>query len=156
MPLLHNKMFIMKQTDDNNINPSNAFCVITLLIILMIALMGMMSCSTHRVVEQVKEMHTDTVYVTSLQYDSIYIYNDKTLDRTKDTVYLREYSTEYRYKLLHDTLRIIERDSIPYPVNVTKERENKKPLSRLAELAGVLFISVISALALWVALRNKT
>ena len=146
----------MKQTDDNNINPSNAFCVITLLIILMIALMGLMSCSTHRVVEQVKEMHTDTVYVTSLQYDSIYIYNDKTLDRTKDTVYLREYSTEYRYKLLHDTLRIIERDSIPYPVNVTKEMANKKPLSRLAELAGVLFISVISALALWVALRNKT
>ena len=149
-------MFIMKQTDDNNINPSNAFCVITLLIILMIALMGMMSCSSQRNVEQVKEMHTDTVYVTSLQYDSIYIYNDKTLDRTKDTVYLREYSTEYRYKLLHDTLRIIERDSIPYPVNVTKERETKKPLSRLAELAGVLFISVISALALWVALRNKT
>ena len=76
-------MFIMKQTDDNNINPSNAFCVITLLIILMIALMGLMSCSTHRVVEQVKEMHTDTVYVTSLQYDSIYIYNDKMLDRIK-------------------------------------------------------------------------
>ena len=146
----------MKQTDDIHFNPSNAFCVITTLIILMIALMGMMSCSSQRNVEQVKEMHTDTVYVTSLQYDSIYIYNDKTLDRTKDTVYLREYSTEYRYKLLHDTLRIIERDSIPYPVNVTKERETKKPLSRLAELAGVLFISVISALALWVALRNKT
>ena len=149
-------MFIMKQTDDNNINPSNAFCVITLLIILMIALMGMMSCSSQRNVEQVKGMHTDTVYVTSLQYDSIYIYNDKMLDRTKDTVYMREYLTEYRYKLLHDTLRIIERDSIPYPVNVAKERETKKPLSRLAELAGVLFISVISALALWVALRNKT
>ena len=146
----------MKQTDDNNINPSNAFCVITTLIILMIALMGMMSCSSQRNVEQVKGMHTDTVYVTSLQYDSIYIYNDKTLDRTKDTVYLREYLTVYRYKLLHDTLRIIERDSIPYPVNVTKERETKKPLSRLAALAGVLFTSVISALALWVALRNKT
>ena len=53
-------------------------------------------------------MHTDTVYITSQQYDSIYIYNDKTLDRIKDTVYLRELSTEYRYKLLRDTLRIIE------------------------------------------------
>ena len=147
----------MKQTDDIHFNPSNAFCVITLLIILMIALMGMMSCSTHRHATAVEQgTHTDTVYIATQQYDSIYIYNDKTLDRTKDTVYLREYSTEYRYKLLHDTLRIIERDSIPYPVNVTKERETKKPLSRLAELAGVLFISVISALALWVALRNKT
>ena len=117
----------------------------------------MMSCASGRHAVTVEQgTHSDTVYIATQQYDSIYIYNDKTLDRTKDTVYLRELSTEYRYKLLHDTLRIIERDSIPYPVNVTKERETKKPLSRLAELAGVLFISVISALALWVALRNKT
>ena len=150
-------MFIMKQTDDNNINPSNSFCVITLLIILMIALMGLMSCSTHRVVEQVKEMHTDTVYVTSLQYDSIYIYNDKTLDRTKDTVYLRELSTEYRYKLLRDTLRIIETDSIyiPYGVKVADNGKDKSFLPRFSELAKAAFLVVTAALALWVALRNK-
>ena len=147
----------MKQTDDNNINPSHAFCVITLLIILMIALMGLMSCSTHRVVEQVKEMHTDTVYVTSLQYDSIYIYNDKTLDRTKDTVYLRELSTEYRYKLLRDTLRIIETDSIyiPYRVKVADNGKDKSFLPRFGELAKAAFLVVTAALALWVALRNK-
>ena len=147
----------MKQTDDNNINPSNSFCVITLLIILMIALMGLMSCSTHRVVEQVKEMHTDTVYVTSLQYDSIYIYNDKTLDRTKDTVYLRELSTEYRYKLLRDTLRIIETDSIyiPYGVKVADNGKDKSFLPRFSELAKAAFLVVTAALALWVALRNK-
>ena len=147
----------MKQTDDNNINPSNAFCVITLLIILMIALMGLMSCSTHRVVEQVKEMHTDTVYVTSLQYDSIYIYNDKTLDRTKDTVYLRELSTEYRYKLMRDTLRIIETDTIyiPYGVKVADNGKDKSSLPRFGELAKAAFLVVTAALALWVALRNK-
>ena len=147
----------MKQTDDNNINPSHAFCVITLLIILMIALMGLMSCSTHRVVEQVKEMHKDTVYVTSLQYDSIYIYNDKTLDRTKDTVYLRELSTEYRYKLLRDTLRIIESDTmyIPYGVKVADNGKDKSFLPRFGELAKAAYLVVTAALALWVALRNK-
>ena len=147
----------MKQTDDIHFNPSNAFCVITLLIILMIALMGLMSCSTHRVVEQVKGMHTDTVYVTSLQYDSIYIYNDKMLDRTKDTVYLRELSTEYRYKLLRDTLRIIETDTIyiPYGVKVADNGKDKSFLPRFSELAKVAFLVVTAALALWVALRNK-
>ena len=147
----------MKQTDDNNINPSNAFCVITLLIILMIALMGMMSCSSQRNVEQVKGMHTDTVYVTSLQYDSIYIYNDKTLDRIKDTVYLRELSTEYRYKLLRDTLRIIETDSIyiPYRVKVAENGKAKSFLPRFSELAKAAFLVVTAALALWVALRKK-
>ena len=147
----------MKQTDDNNINPSHAFCVITLLIILMIALMGLMSCSTHRVVEQVKEMHTDTVYIATQQYDSIYIYNDKTLDRTKDTVYLRELSTEYRYKLLRDTLRIIESDTIyiPYGVKVADNGKDKSFLPRFSELAKSAFLVVTAALALWVALRNK-
>ena len=147
----------MKQTDDIHFNPSNAFCVITTLIILMIALMGMMSCSSQRNVEQVKEMHTDTVYVTSLQYDSIYIYNDKMLDRTKDTVYLREYSTEYRYKLLHDTLRIIESDTIyiPYGVKVADNGKDKSFLPRFSELAKAAFLVVTAALALWVALRNK-
>ena len=122
----------MKQTDDNNINPSNAFCVITLLIILMIALMGLMSCSTHRVVEQVKEMHTDTVY-------------------------LRELSTEYRYKLLRDTLRIIETDTIyiPYGVKVADNGKDKSFLPRFGELAKAAFLVVTAALALWVALRNK-
>ena len=148
----------MKQTDDNNINPSNAFCVITLLIILMIALMGMMSCSTHRHAVAVEQgTHTDTVYIATQQYDSIYIYNDKTLDRTKDTVYLRELSTEYRYKLLRDTLRIIESDTIyiPYGVKVADNGKDKSFLPRFSELAKVAFLVVTAALALWVALRNK-
>ena len=102
-------------------------------------------------------MHTDTVYITSQQYDSIYIYNDKTLDRTKDTVYLRELSTEYRYKLLRDTLRIIETDTIyiPYGVKVADNSKDKSFLPRFSELAKSAFLVVTAALALWVALRNK-
>ena len=112
----------MKQKDNRNSSTScMSLCVMLIIIIHIIALMGMMSCSTHKhAVTVEREMHTDTVYITSQQYDSIYIYNDKTLDRTKDTVYLRELSTEYRYKLLRDTLRIIESDTIyiPYGVKV--------------------------------------
>ena len=102
-------------------------------------------------------MHTDTVYVTSLQYDSIYIYNNKMLDRTKDTVYLRELSTEYRYKLLRDTLRIIETDTmyIPYGVKVADNGKDKSFLPRFSELAKAAFLVVTAALALWVSLRNK-
>ena len=101
--------------------------------------------------------HTDTVYIATQQYDSIYIYNDKTLDRTKDTVYLRELSTEYRYKLLRDTLRIIETDTIyiPYGVKVADNGKDKSFLPRFGELAKSAFLVVTAALALWVALRNK-
>lgn len=135
-----------------------SLCVMLIIIIHIIALMGMMSCSTHRHASAVEQgTHTDTVYIATQQYDSIYIYNDKTLDRTKDTVYLRELSTEYRYKLLRDTLRIIESDTIyiPYGVKVADNGKDKSFLPRFSELAKSAFLVVTAALALWVALRNK-
>ena len=135
-----------------------SLCVMLIIIIHIIALMGMMSCSTHRHAVTVEQgTHTDTVYIATQQYDSIYIYNDKTLDRTKDTVYLRELSTEYRYKLLRDTLRIIESDTIyiPYGVKVADNSKDKSFLPRFGKLAKVAFLVVTAALALWVALRNK-
>ena len=135
-----------------------SLCVMLIIIIHIIALMGMMSCSTHKHASAVEQgTHTDTVYIATQQYDSIYIYNDKKLDRTKDTVYLRELSTEYRYKLLRDTLRIIETDTIyiPYGVKVADNGKDKSFLPRFSELAKAAFLVVTAALALWVALRNK-
>ena len=149
----------MKQKDNKNSSTScMSLCVMLIIIIHIIALMGMMSCSTHRHATPVEQgTHTDTVYIATQQYDSIYIYNDKTLDRTKDTVYLRELSTEYRYKLLRDTLRIIESDTIyiPYGVKVADNGKDKSFLPRFGELAKAAFLVVTAALALWVALRNK-
>ena len=149
----------MKQKDNKNSSIScMSLCVMLIIIIHIIALMGMMSCSTHRHAVTVGQgTHTDTVYIATQQYDSIYIYNDKTLDRTKDTVYLRELSTEYRYKLLRDTLRIIETDTIyiPYGVKVTDNGKDKSFLPRFSELAKAAFLVVTAALALWVSLRNK-
>ena len=149
----------MKQKDNKNSSIScMSLCVMLIIIIHIIALMGMMSCSTHRHASAVEQgTHTDTVYIATQQYDSIYIYNDKTLDRTKDTVYLRELSTEYRYKLLRDTLRIIESDTIyiPYGVKVEDNGKDSSFLPRFSELAKAAFLLVTAALALWVALRNK-
>ena len=64
---------------------------------------------------------------------------------------------EYRYKLLRDTLRIIETDTmyIPYGVKVADNGKDKSFLPRFGELAKVAFLVVTAALALWVALRNK-
>ena len=64
---------------------------------------------------------------------------------------------EYRYKLLRDTLRIIETDTIyiPYGVKVTDDGKDKSFLPRFSELAKAAFLVVAAALASWVALRNK-
>ena len=66
-----------------------------------------------------------------------------------------ELSTEYRYKLLRDTLRIVERDSVPYEVVRTETVEVERPLSWFDKMARAVLLVVTATLALWVALRNK-
>lgn len=79
-------------------------------------------------IETQKEItRTDTIYINNVQYDSIYVSQDKFIDRTKDTILIRQYDVEYRYKLLHDTIyrtKIeIVRDSIPYEVRIIETKE---------------------------------
>ena len=128
-----------------------SLCVMLIIIIHIIALMGMMSCSTQRHVMTVQEKHTDTVYIAQQQYDSVHIYKDRWLDRIHDTVYMKELSTEYRYKLLRDTVRMVERDSIPYEVVRTETREVERPLSWFDKLARAVFWIVTGAVVICVA-----
>lgn len=87
------------------------------------------SCSATRHVQmQVAEhIQKDTVYLSNIQYDSIYIYNNVYQDRSRDTVLIRETNTEYRYKLLRDTIYKVRVDSIPYEVRITKVKEVPRP-----------------------------
>lgn len=88
------------------------------------------SCSSTKAVSQlVEHVSKDTIYLSNTQYDSIYIFQDRLLDRSKDTVYLKDKSIEYRYKLLRDTVRIVERESIPYEVTITEVKEITRHLT---------------------------
>ena len=123
-----------------------------IIIIHIIALMGMMSCSTHRhAVTVEREVHTDTVHIAQQHYDSVYIYKDRWLDRTHDTVYMKELSTEYRYRLLRDTVRMVERDSVPYEVVRTETVEVERPLSWFDKIARAVFWIVTGAVVIGVA-----
>lgn len=88
----------------------------TILFILTLAIFcALIGCgSTRQVTQLVRDVHTDTLYLSNIQYDSIYITQDKLVDR---------------YKLLKDTIRVVERDSIPYHVTVTEVKEITRPLT---------------------------
>ena len=94
-------------------------------IILILALCTLMGCGSAHQTQLVHQVERDTLYHQNIRYDSIYIYHDRYLNRSKDTVYLRETEIEYRYQLLRDTIRIVLRDSIPYEVTVTEVKEVK-------------------------------
>lgn len=90
----------------------------------------LVGCGTQTQVTQlVERTSVDTVYLSNTQYDSIYIYKDKLTDRTKDTIYVKDVSIEYRYKMLRDTIYKTQVDSIPYQVTVTEVKEITRPLT---------------------------
>ena len=60
-------------------------------VLLLLTLLTVYSCSTSRHVTQlVERTSVDTVYLSNVQYDSIYVFRDRQLDRSRDTVYLRD------------------------------------------------------------------
>ena len=94
-------------------------------IIYLTALCTLMGCGSAKHTQVAKQVSSDSTFIQQMHYDSIYIYHDRYLDRSKDTIYVKETEIEYRYQLLRDTIRIIRQDSIPYEVTITEVKEVK-------------------------------
>ena len=119
-----------------------------IVIVIVIVLQG---CSTPRMATQVvHEVSHDTLYLSNIQYDSIYIFKDKLTDRSTDTVYVKDVSVEYRYKLLRDTVRIVQRDSIPYEVTIVQTKEIARPLTWFDHLTRLTCWLLIGALVTFI------
>ena len=58
-------------------------------------------------------------------------------------MFIKDKSIEYRYKLLQDTIRVVERDSIPYEVTITEVKEITRPLTWYDHFSrAVLWINI--------------
>ena len=121
------------------------------LLIILLALLSALvltGCATRRQLQVVDRITHDTLYQSNVHYDSIYVSKDKYLDRSRDTVYLRDVSVEYRYRHLRDTIYKVQHDSIPYQVTVTEVKEITRPLSLFDHLTHFTFWLVVGALLL--------
>ena len=121
----------------------------TLFIALLSALV-LTGYASHRPLQVAEHVTHDTLYINKLHYDSIYVSRDHFTDRTHDTIYLRDVSVEYRYKLLHDTVYKVQHDSILYEVRVV-ETQVERHIPWWAKL-----LSWIGALALLFLLARLT
>ena len=90
--------------------------------------------SARQAAQLIREVRTDTLYLSNVQYDSIYIFQERTSDyhmnplnplkpSETDTVFIKDVSVEYRYKLLRDTIYKTRVDSIPVIREVEVVRE---------------------------------
>ena len=69
----------------------------------------------------VPQTHTDTLIVTKVQHDSIYINDSTVITEKGDTVTIEKWHTKYVEKQIHDTTYVSKTDTIPQPYPVEKE-----------------------------------
>ena len=86
--------------------------------LLICALLG--SCTTTKIVT-VPEYHTDTVRISQNTHDSIYVHDSTYIKEKGDTMLIERWHTQWRDRWRTDTIYQSKHDSIPYPVEVTKE-----------------------------------
>ena len=100
------------------------------LLIILLALLSALvltGCATRRQLQVVDRITHDTLYQSNVHYDSIYVSQDKYIDRSRDTLLIKDKTVEYRYRHLRDTIYKVQHDSIPYQVTVTEVKEITRP-----------------------------
>lgn len=107
--------------------------------ILTIVLCILTGCGCTNQTARVVQVKKDSTFIRNIYYDSISIYREHEKDYRRaahpvddmgqhippDTIVISDVSIEYRYRLLRDTICIVQYDSIPYPVNVVEVHEVK-------------------------------
>ena len=90
------------------------------------------SCTTTKYVE-VPKVHTDTLYVSKTQKDIIYLHDSIFVNQWQsgDTIYQTRdrWRTEWRDRLVTDTVLHLVRDTVPKPYPVIQEKKVEKALT---------------------------
>ena len=125
------------------------------LLIILLALLSALvltGCATRRQLQVVDRITHDTLYQSNVHYDSIYVSQDKYIDRSRDTLLIKDKTVEYRYRLLRDTVYKTRIDSIPFIHEVEVIREVPRDRNWIDYLcytitviiSGLLLIRILS------------
>jgi hypothetical protein len=109
----------------NDVDRMTAGCLqgvaVIVAVILGLLLCALLSgCTTTKYVT-VPEYHTDTLLLSRNIRDSIYVHDSTYVRERGDTVTIERWHTAWRDRIVRDTIYQSKHDSIPYPVEVTKE-----------------------------------
>ena len=125
--------------------PQNSFIVFLIVIVIALLIAGCKGSQHLAVTERITH---DTCYISNVQYDSIYIDNLHFIDRASDTIVIRDRKTEFRYKFLRDTIKVVQCDSIPYEVRVIETKTERYTPWYARTLAFIGFLTLV-----WFAIR---
>ncbi len=132
-------------------NLSRAVRMGRLVSILSLILILLCSCRTGQDFIPVRAASKDTIYLSNVRYDSVYIDRWQSIERKADTVFCEKTKTEYRYRLLRDTVFRCSTDTIPIvkEVQVVKRERYTPPFARFLACCGIIALGAAAILTLF-------
>lgn len=126
----------------NHPESETVFSKLLFLLFLVLLLLLLSSCrttSTSAIVPVHSATH-DTLWLSKEKYDSVYIDRWQRIERKADTVFCDRAKTEFRYRLLRDTVYKTRTDTIPVvkQVSVVKKERYTPPFTKILACLGII------------------
>ena len=127
--------------------------------ILFLFLLLLSSCKTTSNTTAIVPVHSathDTLWLSKVKYDSIYIDRWQRIERKADTVFYDRVKTEFRYRLLRDTVYKTRTDTIPVvkQVPVVKKERYTPPFTKFLACLGIIALGASVIVLLGKKLRS--
>ena len=132
----------------NHPESETVFSKLLFLLFLVLLLLMLSSCKTASNTTAIVPVHSathDTLWLSKLKYDSIYIDRWQRIERKADTVFYDRVKIEFRYRLLRDTVYKTRTDTIPVvkQVSVIRKERYTPPFTKFLAGLGIISISIL-------------
>ena len=127
--------------------------------ILFLFLLLLSSCKTTSNTTAIVPVHSathDTLWLSKVKYDSVYIDRWQRIERKADTVFYDRVKTEFRYRLLRDTVYKTRTDTIPVvkQVPVIRKERYTPPFTKFLACLGIIALGASVIVLLGKKLRS--
>lgn len=138
----------------NHPESETVFSKLLFLLFLVLLLLLLSSCKTTSNTTDIMPVHSathDTLWLSKVKYDSIYIDRWQRIECKADTVFCDRVKTEFRYRLLRDTVYKTQTDTIPVvrQVPVVKKERYTPPFTKFLACLGIIALGAISIFILF-------
>ena len=131
----------MKLTENPAKNRLLARLIAFILFLFLLLLLS--SCRTASNTTDIMPVHSathDTIFLRKLKYDSVYIDRWQRIEHKADTVFCDKSKTEFRYRLLRDTVYKTRTDTVPVvkQVPVIRKERYTPPFTKFLAYLGII------------------
>ena len=119
--------------------------LIAFILFLFLFLLLLSSCKTTSNTTAIVPVHSathDTLWLSKVKYDSVYIDRWQRIEHKADTVFYDRVKTEFRYRLLRDTVYKTRTDTIPVvkQVPVIRKERYTPPFIKFLACLGIIVL----------------